>query len=174
MLLFLLHTKESIMSSTDRILQMVSERNHPTYPLTQDRVTVGAPLVEQASEYNTRATMRARGTASGYTGQVDLFYTRVSMTALGVVNVWQEAPFTVNDLMSKINIAKNAQMTADDVTNVTIPPIATGEITPVMLSAKDTSLVWLGNTQVNVLYGIPASAPDLFDFLDNHAAGLFR
>jgi len=162
------------MSSTDRILQMVTEKNHPTYPLTPARVALSNLMVENASDHNTRVTMRARGAGSNYTGEVALFYTRVSLSALGDVYAWQEEPFSITALLSAINVAKKAQMTGEDVTNLDVPASRPGEPLSFTLSAQDASLVWLGNTRVNVLTGIPLTAPELFTFLDKEAAQLFK
>lgn len=161
------------MSSTDRILQMVTERNHPTYPLTQDRVGLGGMLVENANDHNTRVTMRAKGGTTGYSGEVDLFYTRVGLSALGTVEVIQEEQFTIDTLLNAINALKIAQMTAEDVTNTEMPATETGVPLSFILSATDSSLAWLGNTQVTVLNGIPASAPALNTFLTQELAHLF-
>jgi hypothetical protein len=161
------------MSSTDRILQMVTERNHPTYPLTQERVGLSGMLVEHANDHNTRVTMRAKGGATGYSGEVDLFYTRVGLSALGVVEVIHEERLTIDTLLAAINVIKNAQMTAEDVTNTTMPDTETGVPLTFTLSATDSSLAWLGNTEVTVLNGIPASAPDLNMFLTQQLAHLF-
>jgi hypothetical protein len=161
------------MSSTDRILQMVVAKNHPTYPITPDTVALDGMLVDNANDHNTRVTMRSRGPQTGYSGQVDLFYTRVNLTAMGTIQAIQEAPFTIDSLLANINASKNAQMTAEDVTNTILPVTETGVPVTILLSASDDSLAWLGNTQVTILNGIPASAPDLFTFLTQTAASLF-
>jgi len=161
------------MSSTDRILQMVTEKNRPTYPLTTERVALSGLLVENANDHNTRLTMRARGNNTGYTGQVDLFYTRVSLTALGALYIAREKPFSLAELLAAINVNKNAQITTEDITNVDVPPTETGVPLAFTLSAQDESMVWLGNTRVNILTGIPAAAPDLFTFLNKEASHLF-
>lgn len=161
------------MSSTDRILQMVKERNHPTYPLTLDTVALNDLALENNTAYNTRVTMRGKGGLTGYSGQVDLFYTRVSLTAMGTIELVREEQFTFEELLGTVNGIKNAQMTTNDFTNTDLPSIENGVVTTFTLSAQDSSLVWLGNTQVTVLNGIPATAPDLIDFINHHWAPLY-
>jgi hypothetical protein len=160
------------MSSFDRIVAMIYEKNRPTYPLVQGVVTIGEQVVEGASTHNTRAVMRAVH-GRGYTGQVDLFYTRVNLTALGDLIFVREEQFSYDELLGLINYQKDAQMTADDFTNDGLPLVDNGVITNFILSAKSSSLVWLGNTQVTLLNGIPAEAPGLLDFWNNEAADLF-
>ncbi len=161
------------MSSVDRILEMVKERNHPTYPLTPQTVGLDGLTVENNVNYNTQVTMRSLGASTGYTGQVDLFYTRVGLDQLGDISLIQEEKFTLEDLLGSINTLKTAQMTPDDVTNAVMPDTETGVPLTFTLSAADSSLVWLGNVSVTVLNGIPASSPTLYNFLMQQAATLF-
>ncbi len=160
------------MSSFDRIMEMVRAKNIPAYPLVPSEVSLDNPAIDASSTHNTRVTMRAQA-GSDYTGQVDLFYTRVSLTLLGVLELVQEQPFTYQDVLGIINQRKVAQMTPDDFTLSDIPVMETGVVTPFTLSAKDSSLVWLGNTQVTLLTGIPNEASGLSTFLNNDAAALF-
>lgn len=162
------------MSSFDRILEMVTEKNVPTYPLSDQNVTLNVPTVESASTHNTRVTMRAKAhIGDGYTGQVDLFYTRVNLTTLGTLAFWREQPFIYEELFALINQAKVAQMGPEDFTNDGLPVMENGVTYKFILSAKDESLAWLGNTQVTLLQGIPAEAPGLNDFWTNQVAALF-
>lgn len=161
------------MASTDRILKMVTERNHPTYPLTTSSVALNNLVIENAAEHNSRVTMRSRGAQTGYTGQVDLFYTRVSLSALGKLEYAQEAPYTLDSLLSVVNAEKSAQITSEDLTNGILPLIPNGVPTQVLLSAANSSLVWLGNVNVTILNGVPAIAPDFYNFWKNEAGPLF-
>lgn len=160
------------MSSFDRLTTMVEEKNHPTYPLTRDSIKYENVTVDPNAQWNTRVTMKAVA-GSGYMGQVDLFYTRTNLTALGTLEFSQEAPFSLADMCVAINTAKIAQMTPEDLTNTSVPAMETGVPTSFIISASQNSLVWLGNTQITLLTGIPAKAPELSNFLNNLAAALF-
>lgn len=160
------------MSSFDRLTEMVEEKNTPTYPLTRDSIRYVGVASDPSNQWNTRVTMQARP-GSGYVGSVQLFYTRANLTALGTLEFSQEAPFTIAQLCEMINAEKASQMTAEDLSNTYIPQMETGVVTTLILGAAEDSLVWLGNTQVSLLTGIPAKAPDLSNFLNNVASGLF-
>ena len=160
------------MSSFDRITAMVEEKNHPSYPLTRDSIKYVNVVVDPTNQWNTRVTMQSKA-GSSYTGQVELLYTRSNLTALGTLEFSQEAPFTIDQLCTAINAAKAAQISAEDLSNTSIPVMDTGVVTTFTISATTGSLVWLGNTQVSLLTGIPAKAPELSNFLNNLAADLF-
>lgn len=160
------------MSSFDRIVEMVNADNAPTYPLTRESVLFIDVVVDPAGQWNTRVTMKAMAN-SGYTGQVDLFYTRANLTALGTLEFVQEAPFTVESLCSTINAAKAAQMSPEDLTNTSIPAMETGVVTTFTISAAANSLVWLSNAEVSLLTGIPAESHNLSNFLNTTAPALF-
>jgi hypothetical protein len=85
----------------------------------------------------------------------------------------REMPFSLMEMLQVINVSKNAQITLEDITNTDVPVTENGVPLAFTLSAQDESLVWLGNTRVNILTGIPASAPSLFTFLNQEAAKLF-
>lgn len=160
------------MSSFDRLVEMVKKVNTPSYPLTNQSVSFNAPSEDVSSTHNTRVSMQGLP-QSFFTGQVDLFYTRVSLTLLGTLELAQEAPFTYAGVLGLINQQKNAQLSLVDFTIDDIPAMETGVITSFTLSATPESLVWLGNTQITLLTGIPNEAPSLLAFLNNDAAALF-
>jgi len=143
------------MSSFDRIIRMVQAKNTPTFPLTLATVILDGLTVEDATTHNTRVTMRARGTGHGYTGQVDLFYTRVNMTTLGSLSFSQEFQFTLRDLLKRINAKTGAELGMEDITNTVDPTTPDGVPTSLILSARSDSLVWVGNVEVTLLTGVP-------------------
>lgn len=162
------------MSSFDRVIELVKEKNQPTYPLNPNSVSLNNVVVESSSTHNTRVTMRARsGTGGGYSGQVDLFYTRANLTALGEIAFWREQPYSYEEIFMLINQQKIAQMGPEDFTNDGLPVMENGVVTTFLLSATDGSLGWMGNTQVTLLQGIPATAPELNDFWTNEVGKLF-
>jgi hypothetical protein len=160
------------MSSFDRVIELVNEKNNVTYALSDQTVSLVDMVPDPQSTHNTRVTMRSvpRG---GYTGQVDLFYTRANLTALGTLELVQEQPFGFVEMLGIINRMKGSQVGPDDFTNTGLPAIDTGVITLLTLSAKDTSLGWIGNTQVTILIGLPAAAPDFDDFWKTQVGALF-
>lgn len=161
------------MTSTTRVLAMVSAVNTPTYPLTTETVALTGLAVENASTHNTRVSMHGLP-GRGYTGQVDLFYTRVLLSAMGELAFKQEAPFTYQGVLDLINQTKHAQVSLEDFTNSGLPEVENGTPKAFTLSADPSSFAWLGNTQVTLLAGIPESAPDFVDFINNTAATLFN
>lgn len=162
------------MSSFDRIVEMVNEKNTPTYPINGGTVSLDNLVVENASTHNTRVTMRAKtGINSGYRGQVDLFYTRVPLANLGLLGFWREQPYTYEEVLQLINRQKIAKMGPDDFTNDGLPLINNGEVVRFTLSARDDSLAWLGNTQITLLSGVPEKAPELNTFWGQELGALF-
>jgi hypothetical protein len=166
-------SKGTGMSGFDRLVTMISKKNTLTYPLTRDNVAFGNPAVDNEYEWNTR--LNVHGIANkGYRGQVEVFYTRVNMSAMGnVIELMQEDPWTVDSMLAAINRLKTAQITTADLSNAYLPMINSGEVASFQMSASLSSLVWLGNVQIRLLHGIPAKADELADFLNNRAAGLF-
>lgn len=160
------------MSSFDRVLELVNEKNNVTYPLTEESVTLVDMVVDSQSTHNTRVTMRSIP-RQGYTGQVDLFYTRSNLSALGTIELVQEPAFGYEDMLGAINRMKGSQVAPDDFTNTGLPQIDTGIITTLILSAKASSLGWIGNTQIKILIGIPDSAPSFDDFWNNQIGPMF-
>lgn len=165
--------KGSNMASFDRLVTMIHKKNVVTYPLTRENVAFGNPAVDNEAQWNTR--LNVHGIANkGYRGQVEVFYTRVSMTAMGrLIELVQEAPWTMDRVLQVINIKKTAQLTTDDLTNPYLPMIQTGEIVSFQMSAAASSLVWLGNTQIRLLHGIPERLDVLDEFLNTKAGLLF-
>ena len=162
------------MSSFDRVIEMVYEKNRPTYPLNPNSVSLNDLTVEAAPTHNTRITMVARNRRDGgYSGQVDLFYTRVPLSALGRLAFWREEPYRYEDIFPLINQSKIAQMGPEDFTNEGLPPMERGVPVKFILSARDGSLAWLGNTQVELLIGVPAIAPAFDNFWKKEAGALF-
>lgn len=162
------------MSSFDRILELVNEKNIPTYTLNDTNVQLSNLVVDNPDNtHNTRVTMKSVP-GGGYVGEVELFYTRANLSSLGALEFVQEPPFTYDQLLGLIARTKNANMGSDDFTNGTLPAMDTGVVTAFVLSAKSGSLGWLGNTQVKLLTGIPDEAPALYDFLMNNVATLFK
>ena len=143
------------MSSFDRIIRMVEKKNTPTFPLTLATVILDGLTVEDSATHNTRVTMRARGVGHGYTGQVDLFYTRVNLSSLGVLSFSQELPFRLTEVLRRINVLTGADIGMEDITNTVDPTTRDGIPTSFILSARSDSLVWLGNVEVMLLTGVP-------------------
>lgn len=160
------------MLSFDRLVEMVNAKNEPTYPLSDGTVRFIDVIPDLTQAHNTRVTMQSIP-GGNYSGQVDLFYTRVNLTELGDLTFVQEAPFTFESLLGLIGNSKGAPASPDDFTNGDIPEMETGIPVGFILSASDASLAWLGNTQVHLLTGIPNEAKNLNTFLTTQAAAMF-
>jgi hypothetical protein len=161
------------MSSFDRIVDMIDEKNVLAFPLTRDNISLENLTSNPEKDWNTRVTVNSKRTGE-YVGSVNIYYTRANLTELGSpLQFMQEEPFTLESLCEIINKTKNCQITKEDLTIDTLPDIESGMVVTFTLSASATSLVWLGNTQVNILTGIPSEAKNLDLFLNTTLPALF-
>lgn len=161
------------MSSFDRLVDMIEEKNELAIPLTRNNISFENLTGDVETDWNSRVTVRAIQ-GQDYAGHVQVYYTRVNLTALGLpLEFMQEAPFTLQSLLDRINETKNAQMTPEDLTIAELPSMETGVVKTFTISASKSSLVWLGNTQVSLLTGIPAEAKGLATFLNVTLPALF-
>lgn len=154
------------MSSFDRVVELINQKNTPPYPLTDQNIAMQNVTVDPEAHWNTRVTIAA-APDHGYLGTVDVFYTRSPLSALGAnIDLVQEAPFTVQNIVDDINTQKTSQLTIDDFDQLTVPTMTT--LTPALMqiSAAVNSLGWLGNTQVTLVSGMPATQPALHSFLN--------
>lgn len=161
------------MSSFDRLVDMIEEKNDLAIPLTRKNVEFNNLISDVSTEWNSRVTVR--GLPEGeYAGHVQVFYTRVNLTVLGTpIELMQEEPFTVESMLQHINTSRDSRLTPVDLTLTEIPAMETGVIRTFTISADRESLAWLGNTRVSLLTGIPAEAKNLAVFLNTTLPGLF-
>jgi len=154
------------MSSFDRIVDMIDEKNTPVFPLTRANIAFENVTSDPEEKWNTRLTVTARP-AGEYIGAVNIYYTRTNMIELGpTLEYMQEDPFTLQVLCDIINQDKTCQMTPEDLTLTELPAMENGVVKTFALSAVSTSLVWLGNVQVSLLSGIPKEADNLATFIN--------
>lgn len=154
------------MSSFDRIVDMIDEKNKPVFPLTRTNIAFENVTSDPEEKWNTRVTVSARPTGE-YVGSVNIYYTRTNMIELGpTLEYMQEDLFTLQALCDIINKDKNCQMTPEDLTLTELPAMESGVVKTFALSAISTSLVWLGNVQVSLLSGVPNEAKNLATFIN--------
>lgn len=161
------------MSSFDRLVDMIEQKNDLVIPLTRKNISFDNVLSDVSTDWNTRATVRALPEGE-YASYVQVYYTRVHLTVLGVpIELMQEAPYTLESMLAQINATRSSQLTAEDLTLTEIPAMETGVVKTFTVSANTESLAWLGNTRISLLTGIPAEARNLATFVNKTLPKLF-
>lgn len=161
------------MSSFDRIVDMINEKNTPAFPLSRANISFDNVTIDPEAKWNTRVTVNSK-TSGEYVGSVNIYYTRTNLTELGsLIELSQEEPFSLQTICDVINTLKNCQINPEDLTLTQLPKIDNGVVTTLTFSASSYSLVWLGNTRVSLLSGIPKEAKNLDTFLNVTLPPLF-
>ena len=142
----------------DSILSYVNAKNGTSFAVGD--VTFSSPQVvtgswrEQATDKNT--AVRLVGVdAKGYQGRQIVLYDRLDIAGLAHIpgfRVLAEEPATVHDLLENIALYTGVRFNADDLEDTAVF-IDTDSKRKAVLSAKPTSLGWIGSLQVEVGLG---------------------
>lgn len=142
------------------LLALINTTNAIAPPLVPSDITYSAPQVvagswrEQATLKNTAIRVTASET-SQYQGNVTQLYDRLSLASLGLMPGFKlvaSNPVTVHDLIPNIKFFTGIDFSTADLENTPITTDGDGVKTAV-LSAKTTSMGWVGNLSMVVTAG---------------------
>lgn len=146
-------------SSVDSLLGYINEKN-PGQVLTAADLTFSAPKLVAGTwrEANTQrnTAVRIMGVPSGkYGGRQVITYDRLNLASLASIPGFQvraTSAQTVHDLIPNLRYYNGLRFTTDDLENTPITQDESGKRIAV-LSAKPTSIGWVGNVQLEVKAG---------------------
>ncbi len=159
------------MSIIDQLIALINSANvseHPsllTDPLTIDQVSISNPTPDAGLTWDTKVTVSALPN-SEYSGQVDVFYNRIDLSAIGTdLGFMSETPFTADTVVSILNAMGNVALLDTDMGEFTIPNMNVGDIETVVLVANPDSLAWKGTVTVSLLFGLPPNVSILHQLM---------
>jgi hypothetical protein len=140
------------MDSKEKLLDLINDLNQPQRELNDINVrfTGIVPADESGATVLTVAGVPGRG----YSGQVDLTYSRLNLTEiLDGKTVRTPDPQTPDSFLELVNNAYNLFLTAIDVGEITIPELGEGEYAQLTLEASPDSLGFVGVATVRFEFG---------------------
>lgn len=153
-------------TSSDRLYQVLNDDELPPFDFTPANVALGVPVPDASGDWNTKLVLTgipAEGGAvdpsqpvpKGYFGTETVFYTRVSLTALGTPTVQSLDDFTLQSIIDQLNASLGTFLTVDDFEPVTIPTVPTGDSANVTLTAVAGSIGWIDTVTVTLTHDKP-------------------
>jgi hypothetical protein len=140
------------------LLELINYDNNTN--LTLDMVSLSVPLSVSGGARNTKVTVTAKP-GSPYADNQDVFYNRINLSALGTLEFLSELPYDAPGLLAAINAEKGAYLYASDLEEFELSPvIQLGELKTFNLSAKPTSIRWIGTTPLSMVCGLPNNLSD--------------
>lgn len=142
------------MSSAERLLVLLNAANVPPKDFSDATVTFDQPVVDNDSpeQWNSHVVMKAIK-FRGYIGEVTVYYNRTPLDLLGNVELRSLDQFTNADIISQINNLFGVSIDTDDLEPITIPDLALDETEAVVVTAKTTSLGWIGAITISLTRG---------------------
>lgn len=133
--------------------------------LTLSDVRFYAPQIDTSSlvgKYNTKIVVEALP-GSLYTGRTEVFYHRIPMTDLiGSMLFLTDEPVTMAHLLELINARSQSDLKIEDIEPIVISDLVEGDILNFKLKSKEPSLKWVGERNIEVLYGLPSNLNELY------------
>lgn len=155
------------MGSKEKLLALINADNpRPLSPLTFADVTFSPAVIATGGPKNTKVKVSAIP-GSGYKGSVNVYYDRLDMSVLGPFSFTSETPFTFEEILQMVNEATGQDFVLDDIAEIDCSWMEIGDISLTRLEATDQSLEWMGQTELNLLYGLPGNT-DVLHYLLNH------
>lgn len=142
-----------------KIFDALTAENRPPIPLNDDTVTFSLPVAVDyipgtgdEDYWNTKITVTARP-GSGYTGSVDIFYTRLDLKLFDNGSlVFNEYPYTPEALVAVLNRLHQSYLTVDDLETIEVvsTPKVGSNVFTLLLRAREDSLAWIGDVTLQV------------------------
>lgn len=156
--------------SIDSFINLLNLENPSEYPFTSEDVTFSDPVTvfDADGRWNTKVTVSSIN-GSGYIGFVDVFYNRPSLLELdsdSIYDMISEYPFTPQIVLDILNSSRGTNFNTSDVEILSLPLMNIGEVTPITVTMKQSSLEWTGAIEIYGLYGIPTNT-DILHYLLN-------
>ncbi len=124
--------------------------------ITSDMVTFSEPQPVIEGERNTVITVSAAEGSPFEMGSQDLFYNRIALPALGALAFLSEDLFNAQTLLAAINSEKLAYLYLTDLEDFDLPQeLDVGEIHTFNLTARPSSIRWMGEASIEISVGLP-------------------
>lgn len=140
-------------TSQEKLLQLLNEKNLPYRPF--DPVNLVLDQMGPSDEHeNANTKIVATGVPGrGYSGSVEVWYSRLSLIAFEGILIRDENFFTPQTLLDEINKRLEVEIFLDDLEPFTVPQIDDGNPHNVTLVAKPDSGGWLDSCTLQVQKG---------------------
>lgn len=152
------------MSSKSKLFDMLNAENPAPFTFTESNVTLSPPLPADVEGRNSQVAVTAI-LGQGYSGATDVYYTRLNLADLGYMGIVSEFPVSAEEILAHLNTVRVAEIEGIDLEQISMPVLETGVVLAVRLTAHPQSYRWIGETEVELLIGIPAKANLLHTFL---------
>lgn len=145
------------MSSVDRMIVILNESQQPPIEFTNINLAFQTPEVDtppEGQDWNTKLVLQGV-LGRGYYGTAPVFYRRIPLSQLGSIEVRSDSGFTDAMIIDMINNLLGTSIGYDEIEPMTIPEIAVEESSVITITAKSTSLGWIGDTDITLYHGRP-------------------
>lgn len=167
------------MLNPDKLLAALNALNSPPEPFTMANIVLSAPAPYSGpNPWNTKITVTAVP-GQGYSSSLDFYYHRIDLTELGALAIASAQSFTMDGILVVLNgmntapDAENAELDVTDLQPVTLPNFSpNGDAQTITLQAVDSSIGWVGQTNVLLAYNLPDVQP-LIDFYNGEMLTAF-
>lgn len=157
-----------------KLVSLLNEANPMAgYEFRTDNVEFTNPTPATGSGYNTQAN--AVGVENTeYYGTVPVRYYRVDLSAVTeYLGFTSEAPFTQNQIAQLFNEELQSFLRGDDLNAIAFPTVENGVVKNITITAKSTSLGWVGTKAIQIVTGIPDMHDALNVYLNQTYPGYF-
>jgi hypothetical protein len=155
------------MAIIDQLVALINSANSRRAQLTAEQIVFSNPIPDVGPSWDTKVTVTAVP-KSGYIGQVEVFYNRIQLSAMGSgLSLISESPFTIESIASVLSETRNAFLLDTDMQDFVISNMNVGDIRTVILKAKHDSLGWEGSLTITLLFGLPSNIGSLHTLMNN-------
>lgn len=139
-------------TSTDKLFELINTDGEPPFPLTSAMITLGEPVADSAFGKNSKITVTAQA-GSGLTGDRDVFYDRIPLSATGTGLLLQSlVDFTPDIIYGFLVNDRNATLLdREDLETIDVPSLTVMSLpTPVTITASPNSFGWVDQTTITL------------------------
>lgn len=156
------------MNSKDKLLALINQHNPLPIPLSFSNVNFSLPIEDIGDNWNTVVRINALS-VNLYSGYQDVYYKRNHVSELlpNGIGLLSEEPFTFEKIINLLNDERNAEIDLTEVEAVDLSNLDFGATETVQLKATDSSLGWIGETPMSVVFGLPSNINELHNLV-NH------
>lgn len=139
----------------DGLIAAINKENGLALAKADYQFGAPTPLTTPTAAVNTEITLTPTGVQAAYDGTVSFKYKRLSLadlpTLLGTITLGMYNPTTLLGVAEAMNLAYGLNLTSADIVSGAVSLTdGAGQVT---LTAKSTSLMWIGAVTVNVVKG---------------------
>jgi hypothetical protein len=141
------------MDSAEKLRQLLNDEQLPPKLFTERNLIMRIPETDTGEGWNTKLELEGIP-GRGYYGTDEVFYKRIPLNLLERPTPLRSVdPLTKQLVVDLFNASAGAWLVLDDLEDFTPPELADGESGQVTITAKSTSLGFIGSAVINLEYG---------------------